>query len=1350
MAAVLSPFLEPLSELAAVSSRLTLSFAQRAFLLQLIELAMGLVFLPTDAAACSVSCEAFVDFCVCTLEQASAESLEKRHGGEALRVAHRALVTIMILCTDADVDGASSEAPLFAMREQLSVMVVPSLDEVAGFSSLQAAIARWQAVRLAEAQSHASALAASLPTEMADPFAMALQQLSEPVALLHAAAPPTATLGTEALWMQRLKARELRQLNTDALLGARRSGTQRLVACAIKLLMPLELRRQMLSGERWEEHVASAGEALDVCRGVLQLLLALPVEPPSRSHPSAELLKLLGSLLATFSLTSNLPTGSGVAQSLPGAAAAMLHEVVSRDLLPHLLLLLQRLSNQPNWYANGLLCVAVALGWALGAAVPLSQLFEPGGVLSSPPPSGATGPTLSDAGAWSSLRSSPHPSFNVAAIELLLRVVGSLLDSKSSPRSPLPGQKPAAAPTAIVIRMSGGFLLHPEYALSPEARLEQLFALRGSTMLDTIVGLLLATCLWPMEALPPSSDDGSAQEADGRIRELLLGALRGRAPEHSKLAASQDLWCARSGLARRDKALVPLVLLQFLNESMAGDARLAAQLRLNLARRHLRAHTLLLQFAAPSLPEASRAKLQLELRRFGWQLASQGLLSEQLQSHAIKSLLLTGPPGQLHDELFGFCARVLLVNLRRARQSIAGASRAAGEHASALALAGKAPKAGQTAPTTADDPLVCDVLRWALNELRAAAQKPEQQRGASALKLLPLAHMQLLLLLWHSLSEGARSDLLAQAAASACSIVASGESGASDTARVALLRLLQLVHYMLRHFDGLPSHLMPQLNAQLNAPPGGLPHAAAAAAAVSFDLNTCRVLIGKHQVAAAATKSMRPAAAAPQSASAASEEEPPAARKPDAFSAPPALPVFSLDPSEMYEVSCGESVLQLPEEAQEASASALAALADRRMTCAHEQIHSCLRELSAWCLSSSALRTSGEVLPWARQREHALVVAQLDLMAWRLLGMLPPLPERPQLEGTPSSVRRLVTRAEAVDAEPQLLLLASSLERAVASAAAEHPEGLHPSARELPMRGETVAAVSALSFGLHLTLTRAGLPETPAVESELMGAPPVTSAPRPPLSDESLGAIFRSLATALEALSKSVALHVRALLPIQLFSHADLINNMPASGSGSARMLSVLTELAGGSSAAKEAHALGEPSPVVRLAKETTSESATRASATRDAQADELSRLMVAHLLAGLVAPAQIARPPSASVEHAAADGLKLLRDEERRDSSSWGEESPSAAPPGSSTRSTRTLDSQGAADSHGSVEEPADWSTLVRERRAREREVALERGMDIERETKGESGAVARGGGESTPRAKSATPQSSEPSRWI
>lgn len=50
MAVALSPFLEPLSELAAASSATTLSVEQRAFLLQLTELAMGLVFLPTGAS----------------------------------------------------------------------------------------------------------------------------------------------------------------------------------------------------------------------------------------------------------------------------------------------------------------------------------------------------------------------------------------------------------------------------------------------------------------------------------------------------------------------------------------------------------------------------------------------------------------------------------------------------------------------------------------------------------------------------------------------------------------------------------------------------------------------------------------------------------------------------------------------------------------------------------------------------------------------------------------------------------------------------------------------------------------------------------------------------------------------------------------------------------------------------------------------------------------------------------------------------------------------------------------------------------------------------------------------------
>ena len=76
-------------------------------------------------------------------------------------------------------------------------------------------------------------------------------------------------------------------------------------------------------------------------------------------------------MLATFALSAHLPTGSGAAHAQPAAANAVLHQVVSRGLLPTLLILLQREVHQPSWYANGLLASAAALMWGLGAAVPL-------------------------------------------------------------------------------------------------------------------------------------------------------------------------------------------------------------------------------------------------------------------------------------------------------------------------------------------------------------------------------------------------------------------------------------------------------------------------------------------------------------------------------------------------------------------------------------------------------------------------------------------------------------------------------------------------------------------------------------------------------------------------------------------------------------------------------------------------------------------------------------------------------------------------------------------------------------------------------------------------------------------
>ena len=50
--------------------------------------------------------------------------------------------------------------------------------------------------------------------------------------------------------------------------------------------------------------------------------------------------------------------------------------MTDRELLPRLLLLLEREASQPAWHRNGVLCVGVAPIWALGAAVPLSALLQ--------------------------------------------------------------------------------------------------------------------------------------------------------------------------------------------------------------------------------------------------------------------------------------------------------------------------------------------------------------------------------------------------------------------------------------------------------------------------------------------------------------------------------------------------------------------------------------------------------------------------------------------------------------------------------------------------------------------------------------------------------------------------------------------------------------------------------------------------------------------------------------------------------------------------------------------------------------------------------------------------------------
>ena len=90
--------------------------------------------------------------------------------------------------------------------------------------------------------------------------------------------------------------------------------------------------------------------------------------------------------------------------------------------------------------------------------------------------------------------------------------------------------------------------------------------------------------------------------------------------------------------------------------------------------------------------------------------------------------------------------------------------------------------------------------------------------SADAAPLLPLQHCQLLLLLWHSMREAARGDALAQTASALCAAiaVASEDKPMGPSQWIALHRLLLLTHYMLRHFDAVPSHVPHQLSAFLH------------------------------------------------------------------------------------------------------------------------------------------------------------------------------------------------------------------------------------------------------------------------------------------------------------------------------------------------------------------------------------------------------------------------------------------------------------------------------------------------------------------------------------------------------
>ena len=428
------------------------------------------------------------------------------------------------------------------------------------------------------------------------------------------------------------------------------NGARRIAACVTQLLEPLELRQHLLSGgasggQHLDEHLEAARPICDLAAASMQLLLALPAASASRPGAGLELMRLLSALLGSFALGSNLPTAERAAsQALPRAASAMLHMVVTRSLLPRLLRLLRRELGQPALHANALLACAVAISSALGSSVPLSTLFDPSGALGSNP--AASRATAMDSlpmsgsggiGAWQALSASlTQPAFKVRPVELLLSILSALLHDSAHAGATSVANTPAGsvqatgqqqvgtatqtgAPPArsvpssagaICIRVAGGFVLNAEHTYAAEQRVEMLFSLPGCTMLDTLVGLLLASCLKGVGG----DDSNAAAEASASTASPLLDAL---------LAASMPLGSAGDGssyglVGTGSSGCVQLSLLDFLNAAVDGDGfapALAPQLRIHLATRHLRAHTLLLQFGPSSVPERFCSDLRLRLRR---------------------------------------------------------------------------------------------------------------------------------------------------------------------------------------------------------------------------------------------------------------------------------------------------------------------------------------------------------------------------------------------------------------------------------------------------------------------------------------------------------------------------------------------------------------------------------------------------------------------------------------------------------------------------------------------------------------------------------------------------------------
>ena len=989
----------------------------------------------------------------------------------------------------------------------------------------------------------------------------------------------------------------------------------------------------------------------------------------------------------------------------------MLHLVGERSLLQRVLALLRRESAQSAWHANALLGCAVALAWALGASVPLSTLFEPSGVLGAGPASGrgnaADVAALTTGGgglsAWRTLKASlTQPALRAHSVELLLSILGALLREPAQPGMRRAGVPPVAAgggvqgglPSAtsqgsgvapsqatgalppravpagtVSIRLAGGFVLHADHAYTAEQRVELLFALPGSTMLDTLIGLLLASCLKEMTAEGTEPAPVAASSSSPSLLDVLLAATMPTETAAGGLTSIGAVAGAGSAVAAIGAGggprCIQLSILDFLNAVVGGEgfaAALAGQLRLSLATRHLRAFTLLLQFGPSSVAEAEAGDLKLRLRRFGTLCCAYRLLSDSLQLNLIRSLMRAAPGGggqgqanvrlwplKLPAEPLAFYTRVLLERLR-AR----GGSRGEGG-------------GGERG----DDPLLMEVLGSAIAALHALASEdgspatppPSLSAGGVAESpILPLQHCQLLLLLWHAMRESARGEVLAKTACAFCTATtAVSKAEALQPAQwVALHRLLQLLQYMLKHYEAVPTHLPQQLNHLLLAPK------AEASSPFAIRAGSDSVTSTQAPALAMATVSFEPSSGQLQLGTAVVGSSANGSKGPS----------VTFSTQELYElVGSGE---------RDASPEGLAALANHHAVCSSEMLLGSLTKLLDTLHQTPPRSASLVDASSPRSEVLAAMGAQAYHAAWRLLSAFPaplatPSPDQ-QGAGAAVSVQAirglLASSPDATTADRDSVV--SHCARMLAASALEARGGEAGCALE-----RSPALTSALSLALESSVRPSREAGGEGSDSDASALPPgsnETTVDGAALlsSDAMLSSVLADVASAVTSLATGLRTTVRSLMPPSLSADSELATAVLACKLGGSRTSQLLALLSGASSssggglaAAKAMAAIGEPLPLLKLA---LGKSSSDAETRRPAQ-QQLLDVLLTHMLAPLIAKPLV--PPSTSASTPASTSGADRADDRRRPATTGAAESSARA-------------SAGAASSAGASQPPS------------------------------------------------------------